>query len=70
MLVYKRCGSEAEREEEDGKMPAVPCYSQIMDIVQSHLKAKLFYFLDENRLISVVLSGRFQRLERDFDVLF
>ena len=39
-------------------------------LLRSQLKAKLFDFLDENRLIFVVLSGRFQRLERDFSVLF
>ena len=39
-------------------------------VSRSQLTAKFFNFLDENRLISVVLSGRFQRLERDFDVLF
>ena len=33
---------------------------------QSQLKAKFFDFLDENRLIFVVLSGRFQSLERYF----
>ena len=37
---------------------------------RSKLKAKFFDFLDENRLILVVLSGRFQKLERDFGVLF
>ena len=28
------------------------------------------FFLEENRLIFVVLSGCFQRVERDFGVLF
>ena len=32
---------------------------------RSQLKAKFFDFLEENRRILVVLSGRFQRLERD-----
>ena len=34
------------------------------------LKDKFIYFLDENGLMFVVLSGRFQRLERDIGVLF
>ena len=33
-------------------------------------KAKFFDFVDENRLIFVVLSGRYQTLESDFGVLF
>ena len=33
---------------------------------RSQLKTKFFGFLDENKLIFVVLSGRFQRLEGDF----
>ena len=37
---------------------------------RSQRKAKFFDFLDENRLIFVVLSGRFQRLERDFGFLY
>ena len=39
-------------------------------LLRSQVKAKFFDFLDENRLIFVVLSSRFQRLERDFGVLF
>ena len=38
--------------------------------LRSQLKSKFFDFLDENRLIFVVLCGRFQRLERDIVVLF
>ena len=37
---------------------------------RSQPKAKFSDFLEENRLIFVVLSGRFQRLERDNGVLF
>ena len=38
---------------------------------RSQLQAKFFDFLDENRLILVVvLRSRFQRLFRDFGVLF
>ena len=33
-------------------------------------KAKFFDFVDENRLIFVVLSGRYQTLESEFGVLF
>ena len=36
---------------------------------RSQLKAKFIDFLDENRLIFVVLGGRFQRSETDFSVL-
>ena len=36
---------------------------------RSQLKAKFSDSLDENRLIFVVLSGRIQRLERDFGVV-
>ena len=37
---------------------------------RSQLKAKFFDFLDENGLIFVVFSLQFQRLGRDFGVLF
>ena len=37
---------------------------------RSQQKAEFFDFLDKNRLIFIVLSGRFERLERYFGVLF
>ena len=43
------------------------CTITIIILSRSQLKAKFFDFLDENRRIFVVLSGR---LERDFGVLF
>ena len=37
---------------------------------RSQLKAKFFNFLNENRLIFIVLSGCFQRLESGFGGVF
>ena len=41
-----------------------------MILSRSQLDAKFFDFVDENRLMFIVLSGTFQRLESDFGVLF
>ena len=44
-------------------------HSYTYSLSRSQLQAKFFNFLDKNRLIFAVLSGRFQRLERDFGIL-
>ena len=42
----------------------------MMLLSRSQINTKFLDFLDDNRLIFVVLSGVFQRLEKDFGVLF